>query len=185
MPWCARRYQPASGGWRPANRGFRFPSNEQRATSNGQRIAGLAKRPLHPSPAQVVAHAEAEQDQQPEKAGRRALGPGEVRSPARTWITPHPSRCTGNVFVKELDSGQSTGVIKARATVKLKMTTCGDCSVWDTSHMNFDMIIRDVRVVAQAPWLIAIPGPSVSWAPPSRPIRIGATSSHLLFTPTS
>jgi hypothetical protein len=74
----------------------------------------------------------------------------------------HPSRCDGNMFVKDLDPEQSTGIIQVRATVKAKMTVCGNCGTFDTSNMNVAMTVRDVRLVVQEPELIAEPGYTVT-----------------------
>ena len=74
----------------------------------------------------------------------------------------HPSRCSGNVFVEALDPDVSTGSIKVRATVSAKMTTCGNCGLFDTSHLLVNMAVRNIQVVARGPRLIAEPGYTVT-----------------------
>lgn len=74
----------------------------------------------------------------------------------------HPSVCPNNVFVKTLAPEQSTGAIKVRATVKAKMTACGNCGLFDTSQMQVIMAVRNIQIVALGPRLIAEPGYNVT-----------------------
>jgi hypothetical protein len=97
------------------------------------------------------------------------LGSGWETAQEETWsnVIPgcseaHPSRCADNVYVKDLDPQQSTGAIKVRATVRIQMTACGNCGLFDTSQMNAIMAVRNIQVVARAPRLIAEPGYTVT-----------------------
>jgi hypothetical protein len=97
------------------------------------------------------------------------VGNGWETAAEEAWVNQIPScsevyksRCTNNVFVHELTPEQSTGAIKVRATVKAEMTACGNCGLFDTSHMNVIMAVRHIQIVARGPRLVAEPGTTVT-----------------------
>jgi hypothetical protein len=70
-----------------------------------------------------------------------------------------PLACSGHVFTEALAGTESTGVMKVRATVKAKMTTCSGCGWGDFSNLTVQSVIRDVRVQAKTPTLTVTPNP--------------------------